>query len=58
MEINALSGSALTPEVQAEYAVKCIQMARESALVASSIIEDTAEISEEALSLCLAELEG
>ncbi len=50
MEINSVGyGSALTPEVQAQYAVKCIKMAQESTLIAGSIIQDTAEISEEAM---------
>lgn len=57
MEINSVGyGSALTPEVQAQYAVKCIKMAQESTLIAGSIIQDTAEISEEAMRKCAAEM--
>ena len=57
MEINSVGyGSALTPEVQAQYAVKCIKMAHESTLIAGSIIQDTAEISEEAMKKYAAEM--
>lgn len=57
MELSSInSGSALTPEVQAQYAVKCIKMAQESQAVAGSIIQDVAEISQEALDKCKAEM--
>lgn len=38
-------GSALTPETQALYAVKCIKMAQQSTMVVGEILEDVAEIS-------------
>ena len=57
MDISSVGGSALTPEVQAQYAVKCIKMAQESATAAAGIILDTAEISEEAMSKYLAEVQ-
>ena len=56
MDISSIGGSALTPEVQAQYAVKCIKMAQESTVIAGSIIQDTAEISQEALQRCAAEM--
>lgn len=57
MDISSVGGSALTPEVQAKYAVKCIQMARQSDAVVGSLILDTAEISEEAMVKYIAEQE-
>ena len=48
-------GSALAPEVQAQYAVKCIKMAQQTAHVAGNLIQDTVEISQEALEKCLSE---
>ena len=56
MDINSVSGSALTPEVQAQYAVKCMLMSRQTTEVIGSLIQDTAEISQEALKMCLAEM--
>ena len=49
-------GSALTPETQAQYVVKCIKMAQQSVQVAGNLIQDTAEISQEALEKCLSEM--
>ena len=49
MDISSVGGSALTPEVQAQYAVKCIQMARQSDAVIGNLIQDTVEISKEAM---------
>lgn len=57
MDVSSVGyGSALTPEVQAQYAVKCIKMAQETMATAGSIIQDVAEISKEAMEKCLAEL--
>ncbi len=50
MDIESIGGSQMTPEVQAQYAVKLIQMARQSDAVVASILEDTADISQEAMS--------
>lgn len=58
MDISSVGGSAMTPEVQAQYAVKCIQMARQTEAVAGSLILDTAEISEEAMAKYIAETQG
>lgn len=57
MDISSVGGSALTPEVQAQYAVKCVQMARQSDAVVGSLILDTAEISEEAMAKYTAEIQ-
>lgn len=56
MDISAIGGSALTEDVQAQYAVKLIKMAQQSDAIVGSLIEDTAEISQEALEKCKAEL--
>lgn len=56
MDISSIGVSALTPEIQAQYAVKCMKIAQESTAVAGSIIQDTAEISQEALQKCVAEM--
>ena len=55
MGISSVGGSALTPEVQAQYAVKCIQMARQSDAVIGNLIQDTVEISKEAMDKYIAE---
>lgn len=55
MDISSVGGSALTPEIQAQYAVKCIQMARESTEVVGSLIQDTVEISQEAMDKYMSE---
>ncbi|MCM1003328.1 MAG: hypothetical protein NC408_03185 [Candidatus Gastranaerophilales bacterium] len=56
MDINAVGyGSAMTPEVQAQYGVKLIQMARASEQAAASVILDAVEISQEAMDKFLAE---
>ena len=56
MEISSVGGSALSPEVQALYAAKCMKASQQTALIAGSLIEDTAEISAEALAKCTEEL--
>ncbi len=57
MDVSSVGcGSALTPEVQAQYAIKLIEMAKQSDFVAESIIQDTVEFSAEALARCTEEL--
>ena len=57
MDISSVGyGSALTPEVQAQYSAKCLKMSQQSTLIAGALIQDTAEISAEAVSKCNAEL--
>ena len=46
----------MTPEVQAQYAVKCMQMSQQTSYIAGDLIQDTAEISAEALAKCTEEL--
>lgn len=56
MDISSVGcGSAMTPEVQAQYGVKLIQMARASEQAAASVILDAVEISQEAMEKFLAE---
>lgn len=53
MEVGSVGyGSALTPEVQTQYAAKCLKMSQQTQLIAGSLIQDTAEISAEALAKC------
>lgn len=56
MDISSVGGSALTPEIQTQYAVKCLQASQQTTLIAGSLIQDTAEISAEALAKCTAEM--
>ncbi len=50
MDISSVGyGSALTPEVQAQYAAKCMSMSQQTSYIAGSLIEDTVEVSAEAL---------
>ena len=55
MDISSIGGSALTPEIQAQYAVKCLKMAQEAMEAVGTIIEDTIEISQEAMEKFMAE---
>lgn len=55
MELSSVGASALTPEVQSQYAIKCIQMAQQSEQVVGDLLEDTVEISNEAMQKFLAE---
>ena len=55
MDISSVGASALTPEVQAQYVVKCIKMAQESEEVVGDLLLDTAEISQEAMQRFMAE---
>lgn len=55
MDISSVGGSALTPEVQAQYAVKCILASRQTDYVTGALIQDAAEISDEAMQRYMAE---
>lgn len=57
MDVSSIAsgGTAMTPEVQAQYGVKLIQMARASEEAAASVILDAVEISQEAMDKFLAE---
>ena len=45
----------MTPEVQAQYAVKCMSLSQQTSYIAGDLIQDTAEISAEALAKCTEE---
>ena len=50
MEVGSVGyGSAMTPEVQAQYAVKCAELAQQNSYIAGELIQDTVEISAEAM---------
>ena len=58
MDISSVTNSALTPEIQAQYAAKLMKMVMESEMgMSAEIIEDVVEISQEAMDNLLAELE-
>ena len=56
MDVGSVGSSAMTPDVQSQYAVKLIKMIQQSEQVAGSILEDTAEISKEAMDKFLSEV--
>ena len=57
MDVSSVGyGSAMTPEVQAQYAAKCVEMAQQNSYIAGSLIQDTVEISAEALAKYTAEM--
>ena len=49
MDVSSVGGSELSQEVQSMYAVKCLLMSRQSEMAACSLLLDTAEISQEAI---------
>ena len=55
MDVSSIGGSAMTPDVQANYAVKLIKMAQQSDAVVATLLEDTVEISNEAMQKFLSE---
>lgn len=55
MDIESIGSSQMTPEVQAKYAVKLIKMAQQTEAIVGSILQDTVEISKEAVSKYLSE---
>ena len=56
MDVGSVNTSALTPEVQAQYAAKLMKIVQESEMMPLSLIEDVVEISQEAMDKCLSEL--
>ena len=53
-----IRNEAKAEETEAAYQVKLLKMQQESDAVSGQIIEDTLEISQEALNRCLAEMKG
>ncbi len=51
-----IRNEAKAEDIETAYQVKLLKMQRESELVAGQIIEDTLDISQEALDKCLAEM--
>ncbi len=50
MDVSSVGyGSALTPEVQGQYVSKLMSMSQQTSYIAGSLIQDTVEISAEAL---------
>ena len=44
MDISSIGGSAMTPDVQGLYAVKCLKMSQQSTLIAGALAKCTAEM--------------
>lgn len=55
MDISSVGGAVFSESVQTQYAVKCIQLERQSQSVMADLLLDTAEISQEAIDKCNAE---
>lgn len=57
MDVSSVGyGSAMTPEIQAQYAAKCMSLSQQTSYIAGSLIQDTVEISAEALAKCTEEM--
>ncbi len=58
MDISSVGGAALSESIQAMYSVKCMLMSRHTDVVAGALLQDTAEISQEAMEKYLSEIEN
>ena len=56
MDISSIVSAMETEQLEALYAVKLIKMAQESDAVVATLLEDTAEISDEAMQKFLSEI--
>lgn len=56
MDVGSIASAIQSGEIEAQYAVKLIKMAQQSDAVVATLLEDTAEISEEAMEMFLSEL--
>ena len=54
----ALNSAIANEGVQSMYAIKCIQMARQSEAIVGDLLQDTVEISKEAMDKYLSEVEN
>ena len=55
MDIGAIANQQNVELMEIAYAVKCVKATQQSLMTVGSIIEDTAEVSKEALNLYMAE---
>lgn len=55
MDISSVGGSALSENIQNMYSVKCALMSRRTELITGALLQDTVEISQEAMEKFLAE---
>jgi len=55
MDIGSIASAMQSGEIDAQYAVKLIKMAQQSDAVVATLLEDTVEISEEAMEKFLSE---
>ena len=56
MDISSIASDMQAGEIEAQYAVKLIKMIQQSDAVVASLLEDTAEISQEAMEKYLSEI--
>lgn len=57
MDVGAVSSAIQAEYIQNLYAAKCMLMARESGAVVGDLLQDTVEISKEAMERYLSELQ-
>ena len=55
MDVNSIASALESGQIEAQYAVKLIKMAQQSDAVVATLLEDTAEISEEAMAMLMSE---
>lgn len=55
MDIGSIASAMQSGEIDAQYAVKLIKMAQQSDAIVATLLEDTVEISEEAMEKFLSE---
>ena len=56
MDISSIASDMQAGNIEAQYAVKLIKMIQQSDAVVASLLEDTAEISQEAMEKYLSEI--
>jgi len=55
MDVSSIASALESGQIEAEYAVKLIKMAQQSDAIVATLLEDTAEISEEAMAMFMSE---
>ena len=55
MDVSSIASNLQSGEIEAQYAVKLIKMAQQADAVVATLLEDTAEISEEAMEKFMSE---
>lgn len=58
MDVSSIGGAALSESIQNMYAVKCMLMSRHTDVLIGGLLQDTVEISQEAMEKYLSEIEN